>query len=146
MNKKTKSILLSTIIVSGIGLASTGSALAANTNSQQPNGNGNCQTMTTEQKEARESEMKTRLEERLSADVSSGKITEEQKSHILEIEDQIHTKMEANDKTGADKLRDELRAWETEQNIASSLHQGSNQGLRERNGANHWQNNNSNNS
>lgn len=116
MNKKNKLMIIGAIVAASLGLTFTGSALASNSYGQ-----GNRPAMTTEERAAHETEMKTNLTEDLAAKVTSGTITEEQKAHILDIENQIHTKMEANDRTGADTLRDELRTWATEQNIDTTV-------------------------
>jgi len=77
----------------------------------------------------RQAEMKTKLTESLTQAVTDGKLTEDQKTHILSVEDQIHTKMEAKDVSGANTLRSELKTWATEQNIDSTLMPGQGNGM-----------------
>lgn len=90
--------------------------------------------LTTEERTAREAEMKTKLTEKLTTSVTDGKLTDSQKAHILDVQGQIHAKMVAGDRTGADKLREELRTWTTAEKIDASVMPfggGRGQGLRD---------------
>jgi len=66
-------------------------------------------------------EMKSRLVDALTKAVTEGKITTGQQTHILDVMDQIHTKLEADDHAGADLLRAGLKTYLTQQNIDASV-------------------------
>jgi predicted transglutaminase-like cysteine proteinase len=119
IKKKVAVATLATVALAGVAFA--GSTMAHNGNGTT----GQAHTPpTAAERTAKQAEMKTKLTENLTRSVTSGKLTEAQKAHILDVENQIHTKMEAGDRTGADKLRDELRAWMTAEKIDSSIMPG----------------------
>jgi len=72
------------------------------------------------EREARRAEMQTKYEERLTQDVTYGKITEEQRKLILA----KHKEMEANRETKMEGNRTELEAWAKENGIDSSYLMG----------------------
>jgi hypothetical protein len=104
-----------------VGLAFAGTTLASNANVGLHRPDGNRTPLTAEQRAARETEMKTKMNDLLTKAVTDGKLTADQKAHILAVQDQIHTKMEAGDRTGANKLRDELHTWTKDQGIDQSI-------------------------
>lgn len=104
-----------------VGLAFAGTTLAGNGQGVGYGFNHNQTPPTAEQKATRETEMKTRMETLLTKAVTDGKLTTDQKAHIQAMQDQMHTKMEAGDRTGANTIREELRTWATDQKIDSSV-------------------------
>lgn len=119
MKKSHKVAITSAIasVIVGVGIA--GSSFAANTQTQK--GPDNRPQPTAEQRAAHDAEMKTRLDNDLSTAVKNGKLTEDQKAHIEDVMNQIHTKMEAGDKTGAKALHDELEKWMSDNKIDPSV-------------------------
>lgn len=63
-----------------------------------------------EERSAREAEMKTKTEERLSQAVADGKITEEQKQKIIAKLDEMKSEREANKDSMKDKTDEERKA------------------------------------
>ena len=127
-----------------VGLAFAGTTLAGNGNGPKVGNNNNRPILSAEQKKVRETEMKTKMEELLTKAVTDGKLTADQKAHILAIQEQMHAKMEAGDRTGANTLRTELRTWSTEQKINSSVlpaNRGGGMGPRDGSGMHRGQNN-----
>ena len=128
----TKNIKL---IAAGAGVAVVATLALAGTTlahgGDSANRGENRLALTAEQQTTRETEMKAKLAESLTTAVTDGKLTADQQTHIQEVMGQIHTKMEANDLTGADALRDELQTWRTAQGIDQSVmpgHQGEGKG------------------
>ena len=120
-----------------VGLALAGTTLAGNGQGTGFGFNHNQTPPTAEQREVRETEMKTRMEDLLSKAVTDGKLTADQKAHILAMQEQMHTKMEAGDWAGAQTIREELRTWATDQKIDSSVfpaHMGRGMGPRDGSG------------
>jgi Spy/CpxP family protein refolding chaperone len=118
MTKRSKVTFASALSVIALGLTIAGSSFAA---SQTTKERGDHPQMTAEERAAHETEMKTHLENALNDAVKNSKITEDQKAHILDVMDQIHTKREAGDKEGAKALHDELDKWMTDNKIDRSI-------------------------
>jgi hypothetical protein len=107
------------LIVTGAGLAVLSSlVLAGATFAHAGYGNGNGAkdgtgryALTEEQKTAHQTEMREVMDESLTSAVSDGSLTADQKIYIETKLDEIHTKIESDDRDGADAIRDELDQW-----------------------------------
>jgi hypothetical protein len=128
MTKMKKLMSVGALSTAALCIAFAGNTFAA-TAQGTANRGANRPQLTVEERTAHETEMKTKLTESLTSEVTSGKLTESQKTHVLEVMDQIHAKMVANDLAGADALRAELKAWGIEQKIDESLLPGQRNGM-----------------
>lgn len=130
MTKPHKITLASAIAVAGIGLTIAGSSFAAtDTKGIDKEMHGNRPALTQEQRDKMHTERKTLLEEKLAQAVKDGKLTDDQKSHILDSMEQAHTKIEAKDRDGAKQIMDDLKKWIEDNKIDTSIlppppHQG----------------------
>ncbi len=118
MKTPLKLTIASAIGVATIGLTIAGSSFAAQNSAK---GQGDRPQPTAEERATHDAEMKAHLESQLSDAVKDGKLTEDQKSHILDVMNQIHTKMESGDRDGAKKLHDELDTWMSDNKTDSSV-------------------------